>query len=64
MKRKTQLLLDDVKDNPDICWNEEGEVVYQGQTMEGTNVSDLVNDVLRYRERAADPRGRETFVQP
>ena len=31
--------------------------------MEKTNMADLVNDVLRYQERAADPGGWETFVQ-
>ena len=53
MKRKAQLLLDHVKDNLGIRWNEQGEQVYQGQTMEGTNMSDLVNDVLRYREKVS-----------
>ena len=63
LKRKAQLLLDHVKDNLDMSWNERGELVYQGQTVEGTNMSDLVNDVLRQRKKSEDPRGWETFAQ-
>ena len=63
MKRKAQLLLDHMKDNTDASWNEKGELVYQGQTMEGTNMSDLVNDALRQRKKTEDPRGWQTFAE-
>ena len=34
------------------------------QSMEGTNVSDLVNDVLRDWKKTADPGGWQTLVRP
>jgi hypothetical protein len=47
MKAKVQLLLKKMKSSPDISWNEKGELKYKGETVQGSNVVDLVNDVLR-----------------
>jgi hypothetical protein len=49
MKAKVQLLLKKKKSSPDISWNEKGELNYKGETVQGSNVVDLVNDVLRKR---------------
>jgi hypothetical protein len=35
-----------MKSSPDISWNEKGELKYKGETVQGSNVVDLVNDVL------------------
>jgi hypothetical protein len=45
---------------PDISWNEKGELKYKGETVQGSNVVDLVNDVLRKR-KYFNPQGWETF---
>jgi hypothetical protein len=50
MKAKAQLLLKKIKSSPDISWNEKGELKYKGETVRGSNVVDLVNDVLRKRK--------------
>jgi hypothetical protein len=50
MKAKAQLLLNKMKSNPDISWNEKGELKYKRETVQGSNVVDLVNDVLRKRK--------------
>eukprot|EP00916_Digyalum_oweni_P008691 GHVL01014498.1.p2 GENE.GHVL01014498.1~~GHVL01014498.1.p2 ORF type:complete len:253 (+),score=46.48 GHVL01014498.1:1174-1932(+) len=63
LKKKAQLLLDITKDSSDIKWNEQGQLVYQGQTVAGTNMADLVNDALRYRKNAPDPQGWEVFAR-
>jgi hypothetical protein len=60
MKAKAQLLLKKMKSNPDISWNEKGELKYKGQTVQGSNVVELVNDVLRKR-KYFNPQGWETF---
>ena len=60
MKAKAQLLLKKMKSNPDISWNEKGELKYKGQTVQGSNVVELVNDVLRKR-KYVNPQGWETF---
>jgi hypothetical protein len=60
MKAKAQLLLKKMKSSPDISWNEKGELKYKGETVQGSNVVDLVNDVLRKR-KYFNPQGCETF---
>ena len=53
-------LLNQMKSSPDISWNEKGEVKYKGETVQGSKVVDLVNDVLRKGEYF-NPQGWETF---
>ena len=60
-QRKGQLLLERLRKNPDIDWNERGELVVKGQVISGSNVVDLVNDALRRRKRF-EPRGWEIFA--
>ena len=50
MKAKVQLLLEKKKSSPDISWNEKEELKYKGETVQGSNVVDLVNDVLNKRK--------------
>ena len=50
MKAKVELLLKKMKSSPDISWNEKGELKYKGETVQGSNVVDLVNDVLNKRK--------------
>lgn len=59
-KGKAALLLKRMKASPDISWNEKGELKYKGDTVRGSNVVDLVNDVLRKR-KTFNPEGWETF---
>jgi hypothetical protein len=60
MKAKVQHLLNKMKSSPDISWNEKRELKYKGETGPGSNVVDLVNDVLRKR-KYFNPQGWETF---
>ena len=60
MKSKAQLLLKKMKTNRDITWNEKGELKYKDKTVQGSNVVDLVNDVLRKR-KYFNPQGWEIF---
>jgi hypothetical protein len=60
MKAKAQLLLKKTKTNRDITWNEKGELKYKDKTVQGSNMVDLVNDVLRKR-KYFNPQGWETF---
>jgi hypothetical protein len=46
MKAKVQLLLKKMKSSLDISWNKTEELKYKGETVQGSNVVDLVNDVL------------------
>ena len=49
-----------MKSDPNITWSEKGELKYKGETVRGSNVVDLVNDVLRKR-KYFNPQGWETF---
>ena len=60
MKAKAQLLLKKMKSSPDISWSEKGELKYKGETVQESNVMDLVNDVLRKR-KYFNKQGWETF---
>ena len=62
MKAKAQLLLKKLKSSPDISWNEKGDLKYKGETVQGSNVVNLVNDVLRKR-KYFNPQGWETFEE-
>jgi phage terminase small subunit len=60
MKAKVQLLLKKMKSSPDISLNEKQELKYKGETVQGSNVVDLVNDVLSKRQYF-NPQGWVTF---
>lgn len=60
MGRKAELLLNMLKDNPKMSWDEYGVVTYKGKIIAGSNIIDLVNDTLRQR-KGFNPRGWETF---
>ena len=62
MKNKAERLLQRLKDHPDVKWNSLGEFEYQGQIIKNSNLTDLVNDVLRKRKRSVAPLGWETFA--
>ena len=63
MKIKASRLLQRLKSDPDVKWNDRGEFEYRGQLIKNSNLTDLVNDVLRDRKRKTEPRGWETFAE-
>lgn len=60
MQRKASLLLDMLKDNNNLTWNNQGVVTYKGTQIPGSNIIDLINDTLRQR-KGVQPKGWETF---
>jgi hypothetical protein len=60
MNAKGQLLLKKMKSSPDISWNEKEELKYKGETVQESNVVELVNDVLSKR-KYFNLQGWETF---
>ena len=63
LRDKASQLLQRLKRNPDVDWNERGEFKYRGHLLKNSNLTDLVNDVLRQRKRRSEPLGWETFAQ-
>ena len=62
MRDRAAYLVKMMKKSGLIQWNERGELLYKGEVQEGTNIADLVNDVLR-RRRNFSPEGSSVFVQ-
>ena len=55
-KRKAQLLLSILQENPNMSWDEDGTVKLYGKPIQGPNIIDLVNDVVRQR-KGSEPTG-------
>ena len=62
MKTKAELLVWKMKADHSIAWSEKGELKYKGETVRGSNVVYLVNDVLRKRNYF-NLQGLETFSE-
>ena len=62
-QRKARLLMELVKRNPQLSWNQRGELTVKDQPIEGSHMIDLVNDVLRHRRSRAPPTGWEQFAE-
>ena len=62
-KKKAQLLLNRIKaSDGSVGWNAQGELLVKGRPVAGSNILDLVNDVLRKRQHF-NPHGWEEFAQ-
>lgn len=62
-KRKAELLLDRVKRDPHLAWNDQGELIVRGQVINHSNIADLVNDALRTRRgHPTPPEGWRAFA--
>ena len=62
LQRKGGVLLEHIKDATDLTWNDRGELIVKGQTISGSNVSDLIHEILRSRKLGHAPRGWSTFA--
>ena len=61
MQKFAKLLVDRIKSDPSMDWNERGELVLEGRPLLNTNIVDLVKDLL-YRRRTFNPLGWEEFA--
>ena len=63
MKSRALQLVNKLKANKDVVgWNDHGQMVFEGRTIPGTNVIDLVNDTLRQRKNF-NPAGWQLFAK-
>lgn len=60
MRHRAEQLWQKMKSSRLIDWNDKRELVYRGERIKGSNVVDLVNDVLRKR-KSFNPQGWEAF---
>ena len=62
MRQKAHRLLNRLRSTSGVKWNDRGELEFQGRVVPRSNLTDLVNDVLRQRKRAGEPTGWEVFA--
>ena len=62
LKPKALRLMKRLRNNPNIQWNDRGELIIKGSAIPGSNMMDLVHDVLRKRKQS-DPVGWQPFAK-
>ena len=62
LQTKGRLLLDHIKEATELNWNDRGELLNKGATINGSNVSDLIHETLRARKLSEVPIGWETYA--
>ena len=63
LQTKGRLLLEHLDDLGDVGWNTRGELIKKGEVIDGSNLSDLVHEVLRARKISHHPRGWAIFAK-
>ena len=56
-------LIGHLKDYTGVNWNAKGEMVIDEQTLKGSNITVLVNDIIRKAKHEVDPVGRMSLVE-
>ena len=62
LKSKADRLMKRLKNDPTIQWNDRGELILEGAIIPGSNMMDLVHDVL-IKRKLRDPVGWQPFVK-
>ena len=60
---RVKKLIEHLKDYMSISWNADCEMIVHGQTLPGSNISVLVNDIIRNAKHEVDPVGRKFLVE-
>ena len=62
MRPRATVLLSRLKAKPDvITWDKTGQVKIEGETIQGSNISDLVSDAMRSRRNFNSTGAKEFF---
>ena len=60
---RAKKLIGHLKDYTAVSWNAKGEMVVDGKNLSGSNISVLVNDIIRKVKHEVDPVGRKSLVE-
>ena len=60
---KGQKLVELMTRTPQISGSPTGEVSLRGKIISNSNISELVNDILRHRQRVSPPTGWQSFIE-
>ena len=58
---KAKRLLRLIKDNPDLEWSDDGELIYRQKLMRDSHVTDLFGDALAVKKQKERPKAWEEF---
>ena len=56
-RTKAEGLLEYLKGDKDVEWDDEGHVYIKQKKLEGSHILDLIHDAMRYRKKVSRPRG-------
>ena len=59
LQPKASLLIEHLKENPEIKWDQKLQLVVGDKTITGSNAVDLINDLVRNRKKTPSPHGWE-----
>ncbi|CAH1370740.1 unnamed protein product, partial [Tenebrio molitor] len=57
------VFLKKLKNTPSITWDNRGVVSIENIVIPDSNVTDLINDILRHRKSMPDPKGWQIFAE-
>ena len=60
---RAKKLIGHLKDYMGVSWTAKGEMVVDGKTLPGSNITVLVNDIIRKAKHQVDPVGRKSLVE-
>ena len=60
---RAKKLIGHLHDYTGVSWNAKGEMVIDGKTLPGSNISVLVNDIIRKAKNEVDLVGRKSLVE-
>lgn len=64
IQKNAERLLNWIKrSNTNITWDDQGTVRINGITLNGSNITDIIGDLVRYRKTAISPTGIDTFME-
>lgn len=61
LKTKGELMLQHLKKSGVVRWMDNGELIFDGEPVKGSNIASLVSDVLRRSKSRTPPQGWEQF---
>ena len=60
---KAKKLITHLKDYTGVTWNNNGKMVVDGKSVPDTNITVLVNNILRKARHEIDPVGRNALIE-
>ena len=60
---RAKQLIGHLKDYAGVSWNAKGEMVIDGKTLTGSNITVVLNDIIRKAKHEVNPVGRKSLIE-